>query len=205
MSSVSECSLSSGLTSTPKFALVSYIPEPLAGFLDRLRLDLDPTCKPHAHVTLLPPRMLCSSQDRAVREIRDLSRQFRPFTIHLSEIEKFPVSNVIHVGLASGRERLLDMHRTMNCGANRYKEGFEYCPHVTIAQNLDEAVVEETLKRAQDAWQSYPFERSFLVDRLAFVRSLDCATWTDIEDFPLSAAPPTSSITRTSHPEPHLA
>jgi 2'-5' RNA ligase len=203
MPSVPACSLSSG--STPKFALVSYIGQPLAGFLDQLRRDLDPGCKPRAHVTLLPPRILCSSQERAAREIRTLSRHFQPFEIHLGDVSKFCGSNVIHLELAGGRDRLLEMHRAMNCGASQFKEGYEYCPHVTIAQYLDPAVVDETFERARAAWESYPFEKSFTVDTLSFVRSLDCANWVDLEDFPLRLAPPTPGITRINHPEPHPA
>ena len=40
-----------------QFALVSYIADPLAGFLDDLRVELTPDCNPHAHVTILPPWM----------------------------------------------------------------------------------------------------------------------------------------------------
>jgi 2'-5' RNA ligase len=203
MPSVSACSLSNG--STPKFALVSYIGQPLAGFLDQLRCNLDPGCKPRAHVTLLPPRILCSSQERAAREIRTLSRQFQPFEIRLGDVSKFCGSNVIHLELADGRDRLFEMHRAMNCGASRFKEGYEYCPHVTIAQYLDPAAVDETFERARAAWESYPFEKSFTVNKLSFVSSPDCANWVDIEEFPLLIPPPAPSITRINHPEPHPA
>ena len=40
------------------FALVVYIPDPLAGFLDDLRKELVANCLPRAHVTILPPRPL---------------------------------------------------------------------------------------------------------------------------------------------------
>ncbi len=203
MLSAPACSLSNG--STPKFALVSYIGQPLAGFLDQLRRDLDPGCKPRAHVTVLPPRILCNSQEKAGREIRNQSRHFQPFEIHLGNVAKFRGSNVIHLELAAGRDRLLEMHRAMNCGASQFKEGYEYSPHVTIAQYLDPAVVDETLARAREAWESYPFEKSFTVDTLCFVRSLDCANWVDIEEFPLLTAPATTGITRINHPEPHPA
>ena len=39
------------------FALVTYIPEPLAGFLDRLRQELVPNCFLRAHATIL--RITC--------------------------------------------------------------------------------------------------------------------------------------------------
>ncbi len=202
MPAVSACSMSNGLALTPKFALVSYINQPLAGFLDQLRLDLDPSCKPRAHVTLLPPRLLCNSQDKAAREIRNLVAQFQPFEIRLGEVARFPTSNVVHITLGSGRERLLQMHRIMNCGANQYKEGFEYCPHVTVGQNLDPAVADDVFRRAREAWDAYPFSRTFPVDRLAFVRSMDCTNWVDLEEFPLMIAPTRPAATRIDLPEP---
>ena len=62
------------------FALVSYIPEPLAGFLDRLRQELVPNCFLRAHVTILPPRPIsfftrgrlgnCPNPGPALRSLR---------------------------------------------------------------------------------------------------------------------------------------
>ena len=40
------------------YALVIYIPDPLGRFLDHLRRELVPAYKPHAHVSVLPPRPL---------------------------------------------------------------------------------------------------------------------------------------------------
>jgi len=34
------------------YALVIYLPEPLCGFLDDLRLELVPGCNPHAHISV---------------------------------------------------------------------------------------------------------------------------------------------------------
>ena len=55
------------------FALVSYIPDPLGAFLDDLRLKLAPKCKPHAHITILPPRPICAEPHIAIQEIRSLA------------------------------------------------------------------------------------------------------------------------------------
>src|ERR1039458_2013161 len=55
-----------------QYALVSYVQAPLGSFLDRLRLRLTPECRPHAHITILPPRPLCAPEERAEAEIRDI-------------------------------------------------------------------------------------------------------------------------------------
>ena len=42
------------------YALISYLPEPLAGYLDSLRCELVPRCQARTHVTVLPPRPLAA-------------------------------------------------------------------------------------------------------------------------------------------------
>src|ERR1700733_5495887 len=96
------------------FALVSYIPEPLAGFLDRLRQELVPNCFLRAHVTILPPRPVTTSPEDAWELIRRLAPQFRPFDLQMSSIEVFPVSDVIYVKIAAGSEELDHLHTAMN-------------------------------------------------------------------------------------------
>jgi hypothetical protein len=54
------------------FALVSYVPGRLGEFLDRLREELVTGCKAHSHVTLLPPRPLSISTERAATVARSL-------------------------------------------------------------------------------------------------------------------------------------
>src|SRR5579863_1433803 len=85
-----------------QFALVSYIPDPLARFLDDLRLELTPGCRPHAHVTILPPRPLHDDLKDTVRQIAEDIRGSPPFRIELGDIEIFEDSNVIYLGLARG-------------------------------------------------------------------------------------------------------
>src|SRR5579862_2419572 len=91
------------------FAIVSYLPEPLAGFLDRLREELVPNCFLRAHITLLPPRPLLSPE-QAWTEITSLIPRFTPFEIRLSEVEVFPVSDVIYISLGSGSDHLRRIH-----------------------------------------------------------------------------------------------
>src|SRR5579872_1399003 len=86
------------------FALVSYIPEPLATFLDRLRQELVPNCFLRAHVTILPPRPISSTPEAAWETIRTLAPRFSPFDIEMTEVEVFPISDVIYIGIGRGIE-----------------------------------------------------------------------------------------------------
>ncbi len=72
-----------------QFALVAYIPDPLARFLDDLRLELTPGSKPHAHVTILPPRPLDGDLGGTLRQIAEDIKGAAPFRIELAEIENF--------------------------------------------------------------------------------------------------------------------
>ena len=84
------------------FALVSYIPEPLAGFIDRLRIELIPNAKPRAHVTILPPRPYCGEIKKAIETIQQEARELAPFTVELGDVEIFPQSHVVYLSIRAG-------------------------------------------------------------------------------------------------------
>ena len=194
----SGCSPSNGFDPINQFALVSYIPDPLGRFLDELRLLLDPDCKPHAHVTILPPRPLCGPADQAVRNLRQLSRDFSPFSIHLVEVAKFDVSEVVYLKVGAGRPELRAMYEAMNCGPCEYNERFRYSPHITLAQNLAKEKVEETFQTAAAAWQSWTGPRAFEVETLAFVQNTSGAEWIDLDHITLLRQPPIAPPTQIS-------
>src|SRR5438309_503406 len=113
MSAFSNGLLQSGVEKLNQFALVIYIPDPLARFLDELRLELVAGCKPRAHVTVLPPRPL-QDVEAALEEARGMTPDFPPFPIELGEVEVFPKTNVIYLGLRSGGDEMRTLHEAMN-------------------------------------------------------------------------------------------
>ncbi len=162
------------------FALVSYIPEPLGGFLDRLRQELVPDCFLRAHVTVLPPRPICAPPGEAWDLIRWFTPQFAPFDVELTDIDVFPVSDVIHVHIAGGRDQLHRMYTAMNTGALRYQEAFPYHPHVTLAQKLHSDQVEELTRVARARWAEYSSPKTFRVERAVFVQNTRRNEWIDL-------------------------
>src|SRR6476646_1279051 len=84
------------------YALVIYIPDPLGRFLDDLRRELVPHCNPHAHVSMLPPRSIAGDWRDAGEQVRAFAVYWAPFEITLGAIERFPVTNVIYIGLSAG-------------------------------------------------------------------------------------------------------
>ncbi len=167
------------------FALVSYLPEELSVFLDNLRLELSPDCNPHAHVTLLPPRPVKAEPERAAAEIRHAVTDFAAFDVTLGEVEIFDNSNVIYISIAQGAHCLRDLYRALNQKCVRYQEPFQYHPHITLAQHLDEHEVPEALEKAKRRWASYTGPRTFRVDTLALVQNQGDDHWVDLADFPL--------------------
>ena len=173
-----------------QFAVVSYLPEPLAGFLDQLRLDLTPDSNPHAHVTVLPPRPIPgdTNLDSAIRQLTEGSAVCQPFEIRLGAIDVFPVSNVIFAELAIGSEILHELHGKLNSGLVQFSCPFPYHPHITIAQDIQPGQVEAMLQQARDAWASYLGPRSFHVGAMSFVQNVARGIWVDIAKIPLGSA-----------------
>jgi 2'-5' RNA ligase len=203
----SGCSSPNSLLAGHQFALVSYLPDPLAQFLDDLRLDLVPDCSPRAHVTILPPRRILGTPAEAFEEIQDLARNFDRFTLRLGEIAQFPVSHVVYIEIAGGREHLLEMYGAMNSGVLRYQEAFPYCPHITLAQRIPPEEAESALEKAQREWKTCQYSRSFPVETLHFVESDDGKCWRDLvevclDSHPHFSGPAATTSTRTNPAAP---
>jgi 2'-5' RNA ligase len=172
---------------------VSYIPDPLAQFLDDLRLELTPACNPHAHVTILPPRPLCDDLNFAVQRIAEESRCAAPFFVELSEIEVFDVSFVVYLGISHGSNELRELYRTLNCGPLEYKENFPYHPHITIAQNILAEDAPRMAAIARERWAQYQGPRGFPVSTLSLVQHVASSIWADVASLPLGVEVPVAA------------
>jgi 2'-5' RNA ligase len=128
--------LQNGYERVNQYALVSYIPDPLGKFLDLLRVELVPMCKPHAHVTVLPPRPLNAPVEHAEAELRESVGRFQPFEVRLGSVEIFDASEVIYIEVERGESELRQMHKELNRGAVEFKESIAVQPHITQAQKM---------------------------------------------------------------------
>lgn len=162
------------------FALVSYIPEPLAGFLDRLRQELVPNCFLRAHVTILPPRPISTSPEAAWGTVRTLAPSFAPFEVEMTHVEVFPVSDVIHVSIGAGRAEMERMHAGMNTDSLKFAEPYPYHPHITLAQDLKGDEVDELARVARARWAESQIPKTFRVDKVFFVQNTRRKQWLDL-------------------------
>lgn len=174
-------------TKINSFALVSYLPQPLAGFLDRLRNELVAECSAKAHVTILPPRPLRSPADEAWRELLQGIQDFESFRVELGHIEIFPVTNVLYLSVNAGHTELKRLHQALNRGRLSFAEPFTFHPHVTLAQELEPAQVPAAAVFAETRWREFSHSRSFLVDRLTFVQNTLDNCWTDLNGCTLAS------------------
>lgn len=167
------------------YALVVYIPDPLGKFLDDLRRELVPGCNPHAHVSVLPPRPLAANWQAAGDQVKAFAARQKPFSIRLGEIRIFPVTNVVYIEVASGKEELYSMHDALNGNALEFEEPFVYHPHVTLAQEIPPGEVQAVYEVAQQRWREFPSAREFRVEHTAFVQNTMGSCWIDLADFAL--------------------
>jgi 2'-5' RNA ligase superfamily len=171
------------------FALVIYIPGSLGRFLDDLRRELTPGCNPHAHVSVLPPRPLSVDWEEASNQARALSEAYPPFRVELTEINIFPVTNVVYLEVGMGVAELAGMHDAMNEGPLQFNEPFPYHPHITIAQEIPLESAPEIDERARRRWREYRGARSFQADDAVFVQNTMDKCWIDLAAYHLGGVP----------------
>lgn len=168
------------------FALVSYVPDPLATFLDQLRQELVPRCFLRAHISILPPRTLLVPPDEAWRQICEMTPMFPPFDVQLTDLRVFPGSNVIYLAVGGDVDRgIMKMHAVLNSNALESAEAFEFVPHITLAQELEPGDVAGVTEIARERWARYAGERSFRLDTITFVQNTEGNNWVDLSEYRL--------------------
>lgn len=173
-----------------QFALVSYLPAPLSKFLDDLRIKLTPGSRPHAHVTVLPPRPISADLRKVKAHLAPVLRDVNPIWVELGSIRIFPVSNVIYLSIERGEEDLRALNRQLDRDDLHFQTAFPYHPHITLGQDIPAEHVESLAAIAQEEWSSYTGERGFLIDSLWLVQNVLPEVWLECGNFPLALETP---------------
>ncbi|MEP7365361.1 MAG: 2'-5' RNA ligase family protein [Acidobacteriota bacterium] len=170
------------------YALVTYIPDPLASFLNNLREELEAAGPaPRAHVTLLPPRPIQCPTCDAVRQVGEELAAMDAFELGLGEPELFPGTNVVYISIASGLPHLEHIHTLLNEESLGFNEPFPYHPHVTLAQGLSPSAAPRALELARLRWAQFPHSHSFLAESVVFVQNTLDNQWLDLAQIHLGA------------------
>jgi len=161
------------------------IPQPWGAQLEEWRAAFgDPRAATiPAHITLLPPTLVPHAELPGVEEhLAIAARQVEPFAVHLRSTGTFrPVSPVVFVALASGIAGCERLEARVRSGPLARDVEFPYHPHVTVAQELPDAVLDE-------AYESLAgFSAWFGVEEIClYVHGAD-GVWQVRRRFPLGA------------------
>ena len=137
------------LTSPPENAVIGIVvpvPEPWAQLLVDWRSKVgDPQAAVvPPHVTLLPPTEVPVSRRPAIaKHLAAVARNHPPFDMHLSGTGTFqPVSDVVFVTVARGIGSCELLATDVRTGPLERALSFPYHPHVTVAHDVPEDMLE---------------------------------------------------------------
>lgn len=170
-----------------RYALVAYVKGPAGEFVENLRRELHPDL-PHlaAHLTILPPRPLQSTEGAALQALERICGQAEPFEVNLGGVETFiPVTPTVYIRVDGAAERMCDLHSRLNIDALAFNEEWPYIPHLTIVKMGAEAIAQHALEIARERWAGYAGSRRILLERLTFVREDAQHCWRDLAPVPL--------------------
>jgi 2'-5' RNA ligase len=112
------------------------------------------------HVTLLPPTQVATDSMAGVEDhLDDVAAAERGFEMHLRGTGTFrPVSPVVFVALALGIGDCERIEERVRAGPLARKLPFPYHPHVTVAHDLPDAVLDGAYRDLADYEAQFPVE-----------------------------------------------
>jgi 2'-5' RNA ligase len=144
--------------STVTIGVSVAVPDPYGARIQDARAGYgDPLARAvPTHVTLLPPTEVPRDQLGAIElQLSASAARHRPFRVLLHGSGSFrPVSPVVYVRLEAGVRECRMLEAAVRSGLLARELAFPYHPHVTVAQALDEPV----LDRAQRDFRDYRAE-----------------------------------------------
>lgn len=167
--------------SNPRYALVTYVRNPVGEFVEQLRRELHPTiAHMAAHVTVLPPRELMGSEAAALEFLEEACSQTVPFDLELGEVETFlPTTPTVFIQVKRAAYRMRELHDQLCTRGLGCEENWPYIPHLTILKADQDEQARAALAVAQQRWAAFAGPRQVHVEELMFVRERD-GFWQDV-------------------------
>jgi 2'-5' RNA ligase len=169
-----------------RYALVTYVRNPVGEFIEQLRRDLHPTiAHMAAHLTILPPRELRGSEASALEFLEEACSRVVPFSIELGDVETFlPTTPTVFIQVRHAAYRIRELHDQL-CGRGlRCEESWPYIPHLTILKTESDEQAHAASLVAREHWAQFSGRREVPVEELMFVRESD-GCWQDVAPLPL--------------------
>ncbi len=178
-----------------RYALVTYVRNPVGEFVENLRRELHPPM-PHlpAHLTILPPRDLQASEATALELLEEECSRVIPFDLELGDVETFlPTTPTVFIQVARFAYRMRDLHDQLNLKALCGIESWRYIPHLTIVKTEQDEQALEAFTVARERWARFQGLRQVHVRELMFVRENgDC--WQDVASVQLGRSQLSSKL-----------
>ncbi|MBU9720534.1 MULTISPECIES: YjcG family protein [Bacillaceae] len=114
-----------------------------------------------------------------VSHIRNVAKEVSPFTLEVYKFSSFyPVTNTIYMKVRDTAE-LTTLHEKLNSGMLQHELKYQFIPHITIGQDLDNDECSDVYGRLK--LEDIRHEET--VDRFSLLYQLENGTWTAYETF----------------------
>ena len=174
------------LESGQLFALIGFVPGALGDYLNNMRQQLVPGSPHKSHITVLPPRLLGGSPGHLSGILCHRLHSVQPCRVGLGEVEIFSTTGVVYLGIESGGDDLRRIHDFLGQHEMACDETYPFHPHVTLAQDIPLLQSDGLAERASSLWKTWKGERSFLLERVSFVRGVSLSDWETLSEFDLN-------------------
>ncbi|MFC7406466.1 2'-5' RNA ligase family protein [Georgenia alba] len=174
-----------------RIGVALQIPPPYSNELQSVRARVgDPLA--HAippHVTLLGPTVVEKHQlDEVTEHLAGVARSAAPFVMGLRGAGTFrPVSPVVFVNVARGAAECARIADAVRRGVLAQELRFPYHPHVTVAHDVDESVLDRAAALVAD------FEATYAQGSMRLYEHGDDGVWRTVARLVLSAEGPVPS------------
>jgi 2'-5' RNA ligase len=172
--------------SISRYALVTYIRNPVGEFVEQLRAELHPpTAHMAAHLSILPPRELKGTEAAALEFLEEACSHVVPFVVDLGDVATFlPRTPTVFIEVKQAAKHMRDLHDQL-CGRGlSCEESWPYTPHLTILKAESDEQARAAFVIAQERWAQFPGKRQVQVEELMFVCERD-GSWHDVAPVPL--------------------
>ncbi len=169
------------------YSVIAYVRSPVGIFVEELRREVHPAhTHADAHLTILPPRPLCGSEQQAVKLVHEVAQAATRFEVTMGEVETFvPVTPTVFLRVADGAYRMRELRDALNRDALRFDEPWPYMPHLTIAKMDSAEEAGKLLDVARQRWQAYNGPRTVSIESLTFVKGSG-ERWVNVAKTPLA-------------------
>src|SRR5271169_3434868 len=102
----------SEVMASSRYALVTYVRNPVGEFVEQLRRELHPTiAHMAAHLTILPPRELSGTEAAAMEFLGEACGRVVPFSVELGDVETFlPTTPTVFIQVRRAAYRMRELH-----------------------------------------------------------------------------------------------